>query len=373
VPSLTEVPPGELQEYRLLVAAHELLTRRGTPAEYWQLFILLRTDRLLLHNEVRYLLKREANETRGTPTALLRERLREIELQFSSRANEIRRATKEGMDGEFLPGLTGELAIGLYLAEEMHRTPQGPPGEGRLPLPAEIVSGLRKAQRVVHGRLSLLCLADPRGAGTAKDRGALRRIPAGPDGPFAGSTRPLPGSLPAGAIKAPLPSSARASEPLPDVEPEVLEDLRRIERLRSLFRRIHHDAIDPWEGLALIALDPPRFRPLVDHVTGGKPLDAVPPAEVRELFDRLDRLGDTHLPFVQALRSYLRTLPLDEEGDLFEVALAFLVASPRGCETAHSWLAEPVRLASEATLRMDLLLRKARAYDAALRQARPHA
>ncbi|HLY11029.1 MAG TPA: hypothetical protein VKW04_17135 [Planctomycetota bacterium] len=188
---------------------------------------------------------------------------------------------------------------------------------------------------------------------------------------------PRPDSRPASdtaARQAPPPVVVAQPSPvsliLPrGVNPEVLEDVRRVDQCRRIFEETHQE-IEVWEVFCLVMLDGEGTRTLLEQTLGSKEkanttafMDGA-----MALFDRLVKLRAQHGKFVRELRGYLGQLPVGSFGkETMEMALGFIVASGRGRDRAQLWLAEPNRYKQEAAGRLEDVISRTMNYQTALR------
>lgn len=153
------------------------------------------------------------------------------------------------------------------------------------------------------------------------------------------------------------------------VNPEVLEDVRRVDHCRKIFEETHQE-IEVWEVFCLVMLDGEGAKTLLEQT-----LQAKEKANARgfmdgamALFDRLVKLRAQHGKFVRELRGYLGQLPVGSFGkETMEMALGFIVASGRGRDRAQLWLQEPNRYKQEAAGRLEDVISRTMNYQTALR------
>src|SRR6185436_17157745 len=183
------------------------------------------------------------------------------------------------------------------------------------------------------------------------------------DVPTVESIRPLP---PPVAVAPPSPVSLILPR---GVNPEVLEDVRRVDHCRKIFEETHQE-IEVWEVFCLVMLDGEGTRTLLEQTLASKEK-----ADARgfmdgamALFDRLVKLRAAHGKFVRELRGYLAQLPVGSFGkETMEMALGFIVASGRGRDRAQLWLQEPNRYKQEAAGRLEDVISRTMNYQTALR------
>ena len=177
------------------------------------------------------------------------------------------------------------------------------------------------------------------------------------------SVRPAP---PPVAVAPPSPVSLILPR---GVNPEVLEDVRRVDHCRKIFEETHQE-IEVWEVFCLVMLDGEGTRTLLEQTLAHKEkanqrgfMDGA-----LALFDRLVKLRAQHGKFVRELRGYLAQLPVGSFGkETMEMALGFIVASGRGRDRAQLWLQEPGRYKQEAAGRLEDVISRTMNYQTALR------
>lgn len=153
------------------------------------------------------------------------------------------------------------------------------------------------------------------------------------------------------------------------VNPEVLDDVRRVDHCRKIFEETHQE-IEVWEVFCLVMLDGEGTRVLLEQTLAHKEK-----ANARgfmdgalALFDRLVKLRAQHGKFVRELRGFLAQLPVGSFGkETMEMALGFIVASGRGRDRAQLWLQEPNRYKQEAAGRLEDVISRTMNYQTALR------
>ena len=210
----------------------------------------------------------------------------------------------------------------------------------------------------------------PSGPPEAAPKEAPAPKPAAPEA----KPEPRPAAAEAPVRQAPPPVAVVQPSPvsliLPrGVNPEVLEDVRRVDQCRKIFEETHQD-IEVWEVFCLVMLDGEGTRGLLEQTLGSKEkanatgfMDGA-----MALFDRLLKLRAQHGKFVRELRSYLAQLPVGSFGkETMEMALGFIVASGRGRDRAQLWLAEPNRYKQEAAGRLEDVISRTMNYQTALR------
>lgn len=193
-------------------------------------------------------------------------------------------------------------------------------------------------------------------------------VPAPPPPPVAAAPAPAPAPASPPSVHVASPSPVSLILPR-GVNPEILEDVRRVEQCQKIFEETHQ-AIEVWEVFCLVMLDPEGTRTLMEQTlrkkeqkdSGGFMEGAL------QLFDRLVKIRAQHGKFVRDLRGYLSGLQVGTFGkETTEMALGFIVASGRGRDRALLWLAEPGRYRSEACGRLEDVVSRTMNYQTALR------
>lgn len=169
-------------------------------------------------------------------------------------------------------------------------------------------------------------------------------------------------------LKRPATEIRKAPSPAalpPDVNADLLEDLRFAERLRHAFGPAS-PGIELWEAMTL-ALD--------DRGAAGLAADRLKErrADDGSLIRVLERILDVrsrNSRLATKLRNYLNHLPIGRYNrELMDLAFGFLLASPEGRSRAEQWLEDPQRFLREAAIRVEGVIGKAQKYQAALRAA----
>jgi hypothetical protein len=155
------------------------------------------------------------------------------------------------------------------------------------------------------------------------------------------------------------------------VNPEILQEVRRVEQCRKIFEESHQE-IEVWEVFCMVMLDGEATRESMESLLklkeSGDRQGFVDGA--MKLFDRLLKVRAQHGKFVRDLRAYLATLPVGTFGkDTTEMALGFIVASARGRDRAQTWLNEPARYRPEAAGRLEDVISRTMNYQTALRMS----
>jgi hypothetical protein len=223
---------------------------------------------------------------------------------------------------------------------------------------------------------------------------AAAPLPAPPPAPVPAAA---PAPVPAPAAPAPAPSRVEAPvspPPAPEpaaapasssetvsiilprgVNPEILNDVRRVDQCRQIFAETHQE-IEVWEVFCLVMLDAEATRNAVErllHLKRQGQQQAFADGAL-ELFEKLLKIRAQLGKFVRELRAYLATLPVGSFGrETMEMALGFIVASGRGRERAQLWLSEPARYRAEAAGRLEDIISRTMNYQTALRMLYPEA
>ncbi len=175
--------------------------------------------------------------------------------------------------------------------------------------------------------------------------------------------RPAP---PAVAVAPPSPVSLILPR---GVNPDVLEDVRRVDSCRKIFEETHQE-IEVWEVFCLVMLDGEGTKGLLEQTLQHKEKANAQNFTdgALALFDRLVKIRAAHGKFVRDLRGYLGQLPVGSFGkETMEMALGFIVASGRGRDRAQLWLQEPNRYKQEAAGRLEDVISRTMNYQTALR------
>jgi hypothetical protein len=151
----------------------------------------------------------------------------------------------------------------------------------------------------------------------------------------------------------------------PDVNADLLEDLRQAERLRLAFGPAS-PGIELWEAMSLALEDRASAQLATERLRLKKEDDGL---LVRTL-ERILEFRTRHSRLAIKLRNYLNHLPIGRYNrDLMELAFGFLLASSEGRGRAEQWLEDPTRFLREAAIRVEGVIGKAQKYQAALRAA----
>jgi hypothetical protein len=376
------------------------------PAQLWEVVQLLRTDRAMLRGEIyRFDGLREAYRAVGIAATILK-KLETIRERTGPMIQGLRAFLKT------VPGAPTEAEHLEFLIAFITLSPKGrdavtkwvadPAGQiqdatGKVRAIAGIVDGYRKALREFKpvppppssplDKENRPQLTERFQKVASPIQGPL--IPSGP--PVFSSPAPVAAAPPAAV---PAPAVERKAEPPPKpvepppvhktetqntsvvtlilprgVNPEILEEVRRVDQCRRIFEETHQE-IEVWEVFCLVMLDGESTREamanLLRQKESGERQAFIDGALA--LFDRLLKIRAQHGKFVRDLRAYLGTLPVGTFGkETMEMALGFIVASPRGRDRAQTWLNEPSRYKPEAAGRLEDVISRTMNYQTALR------
>ncbi len=133
-----------------------------------------------------------------------------------------------------------------------------------------------------------------------------------------------------------LPKSPQTSAPRrPSTDQAALTELRNAAATYDFLRK-KGDPAEFWEMLRLARCR----RVIIAPPEGDAPAPA--PEVEASITHELESIRRQHSPMVRDLRKYLSIVPgLPEPSDRLELALAFLLASPREHQAVVKWLAEP--------------------------------
>ena len=235
---------------------------------------------------------------------------------------------------------------------------------------------------------SLIPSAPPAAAAEATPRALFQVEPVTPPAlPKAAPPAAAPAAAPAKVETAAPPELPKVDAPLPaappmspasvvlprGVNPEILEDIRRVDQCRRIFEETGQ-SIEVWEVFCLVMLDSENTRKSMDELTALKKAGAQEKFTEGTLllFERLLNVRAQYAKFVRDLRGFIGALPIGHFGkDTTEMALGFIVASGRGRERAQTWLTEPGRYKAEACGRLEDIVSRTMNYQTALRMVQP--
>lgn len=405
------VDPDIFEDLHTSLAGASLCHVLKRPTDLWEIIQLLRTDRAMLRGEIyRFDGLREAYRAAGIATTIVK-KLDGIRERTGPMIQGLRKflATVPGAptDAEHMEFVIAFITLSPKGRDAVAKWVGDPAGNvadatGKLRAINGIVDGYRKALRVFKpvppppssplDKENRPQLTERFQAVATPVEGPL--IPSGPPDFSSTSTTVIPLQkieLP----KMPAPPTAKAPEPAPPpkapdpvksetqsasvvtlilprgVNPEILEEVRRVEQCRKIFEETHQE-IEVWEVFCMVMLDSDATRQSMEQLLklkeSGDRQSFVDGA--MKLFDRLLKVRAQHGKFVKDLRSYLATLPVGTFGkETMEMALGFIVASARGRDRAQTWLNEPARYRPEAAGRLEDVISRTMNYQTALRMS----
>ena len=159
----------------------------------------------------------------------------------------------------------------------------------------------------------------------------------------------------------------------PGVDPDILEDVRRVEQCRAIFEETHQQ-IEVWEVFLLVMLDRDATKAKVEKILILKKNGEKQPftESALQLFDDLLKMRAQYGRLVRPLRDFLSTLQVGTFGkDVTEMAMGFIMASSRGRERATQWMENPKFYKQEASGRYEDLISRTMKYQTALRMTSP--
>ncbi len=413
MPELPEgVDPDIFEDLHTSLAGLTLCHVLDRPAELWELVQLLRMERAMVRGEIyRYDGLGEGYRAGGIARTIvqkleaIRDRTGPLIQGFRKFLEALPGVPKDPETREFIVAFItlsgkGRDAVARWVADPAGSVEDA---AGKIRVIAGIVDGYRKALR------EWMPVPPPPSSPLDKEnrpqmtprfqRAAFPAtgplIPAGkPAAPAAPAPAPAPPrpEAPDPAPARPEPVAAKPPPPPPEetpppadgappatlilprgVNPDILEDIRRVDQCRMVFRETHQE-IEVWEVFCLVMLDSEATQASLEQLL-----------KLREngdrqaftdgalaLFERLLKLRAEHGKFVRELRGYLGTLAVGTFGkETMEMALGFIVASGRGRERAQMWLQEPNRYRSEAAGRLEDVISRTMNYQTALRMVGP--
>jgi hypothetical protein len=404
---MSELPEGTdpeiFEDLHTSLAGMSLCYVIHRPAELWEILQLVKADRAMVRGEIyRYDGLREAYRAAGIARTII-QKLDHIKERNGPTLKSLRQFLTQvpgvPTDAETLEFLIafitmspkGRDAVSKWIAD-----PAGQKGEASSKISA-ISNIVQTYQRVLREYKPAppppSSPLDKESRPQLQPRFQLREPalagPLIPSGPPEAAPKETPAPKPAAPEAKPDPRPAAAEAPVRQapppvavvqpspvslilprgVNPEVLEDVRRVDQCRKIFEETHQD-IEVWEVFCLVMLDGDGTRVLLEQTLGAKEkanatgfMDGA-----MALFDRLLKLRAQHGKFVRELRGYLAQLPVGSFGkETMEMALGFIVASGRGRDRAQLWLAEPNRYKQEAAGRLEDVISRTMNYQTALR------
>jgi hypothetical protein len=151
----------------------------------------------------------------------------------------------------------------------------------------------------------------------------------------------------------------------PDVNADLVEDLRFAERLRHSFGPAS-PGIELWEAMTLALEDRAAAGLAAEQLRARREDDG----SLIRILERILDVRTRHSRIATKLRNYMNHLPIGKYNrELMDLAFGFLLASPEGRSRAEQWLEDPQRFLREAAIRVEGVIGKAQKYQAALRAA----
>jgi hypothetical protein len=341
--AILNIDPLVVEDLRLVERVAVRFGGGALRPEFWEVFTLLKANRDAFVAEAARL---EAAKKAGAETKVaseLLEKLREIRKDHYPLARELRIFLEKKVSPP-LEGVRLELAIVLLMASSRGResalrwvsdpATQGPEAILRIRVMTGLIEGYRKA--------------------------LLEQHVAAPPPP---ADDPLP---------APAPAAAKPEEAPLRIHPQFLGDLRAARRFVELLSG-GKTPVQLWEAVGYILVDragavqalPELQRLKRDGQPGEFAGEAMRVkgriAEVRARFDR----------FVADLRAFFEKTFGSWQGEIEELVLAFIAASPRGRHRARQWLDDPVLCKDEASRFVAELRARAGEYREALKAPEP--
>jgi hypothetical protein len=383
------------------------------PTELWEMVQLVRTERAMVRGEIyRYDGLRDAYRAAGIARTIV-QKLEGIRDRSGASITGLRKFLEkvEGTpkDSESLELTIAFITISQKGREAVARWIADPAGQvtdagGKIRAISGIVEGYRKALREWKP-------APPPPSSPLDKESRPQLQPrfqpvepplSGPLLPAATASAPVAAApvLPAPrAVPSPVPAPAAPPSPAPKpahpenkaslrpsesaspvtlilprgVNPDILEDVRRVDQCRKIFEETHQE-IEVWEVFCLVMLEAEATRTMLEKLLEQKQsghqqafLDGA-----LQLFDRLLKVRAQHGKFVRDLRTFLGALPIGTFGkETMEMALGFIIASPRGRDRAQLWLTDGHRYKQEAAGRLEDVISRTMNYQTALRMVVP--
>jgi hypothetical protein len=159
------------------------------------------------------------------------------------------------------------------------------------------------------------------------------------------------------AVKPPTEIQLPAGVELPaGVDADVLQDIRRIERLKEQFAAAGLGA-QMWEIFCLVTMDRKETRAAMER---GAP--------ITELHGRLATWRERYGALLDGLRALIPRMPIGSFGaETMEMALGFIAVSEAGRYHVKKWLEDPDRNLKRAADRIEGVVGKWMKYQTALR------
>ncbi len=395
------VDPEIFEDFSISIAGLSLCKALQRPTELWEMVQLIRSERAMVRGEIyRWDGLRDAYRAAGIARTIV-QKLDQIRDRSGESIQSLRTFLEKVEDSprerEPMELTIAFIMISQKGREAVARWVADPPGQladaaGKIKAISGIVEGYRRALREFK--------PVPPPPSSPLDKSERPQLqprfqqltqplegPLFPAGPESQPAEAAPVARPPAAVEPPKPAPVehkpvvRPSESISPVtlilprgvNPEILEDVRRVDQCRRIFEATNQ-SIDVWEVFYLVMLDQESTRSSLEKLDvlkkNGEQQMFVDGA--MELFDRLLKVRAQHGKFVRDLRAYLAALPIGTFGkETMEMALGFIVASPRGRDRAQLWITEPNRYRQEAAGRLEDVISRTMNYQTALRMVVP--
>ena len=355
-----ELDPTIFDDLRHAGAALPPLEAAGVPLKFWEAYCLATGHRSLFRREVRRL----AGPGNGDFSPEFFEQIRLLRSEvgpliprlrklFPTRPFSFEDSEREEMILGFVASSpAARHAAGRWVAEpERHRREAA----DKLRRVGEIAEGYRKAIRAEPVAKPEIPAAPLTTADEVRAPEASKPVPPSSEIPV--RTVPEP-SVPSTPTPEPTESPRVREEPAPPVpfqgpgaagrlapavDLEKLLDLRRVDRLRGIYR-VTAQKIEVWEVLCLLAEEGHDARREMERVA--RMDEAGDSHEFQEgaatLFDKVLRVRAGMDSTVRRARGFLESLKLPvHEPETLEIALGLLVSASKGRARVQLWLAQP--------------------------------
>jgi hypothetical protein len=401
------IDPEVLEDLKRADQCRALFAEIGSPLDFWEALSLVKLQRELVHEEVRRVRDLRAG---GVPAGVARavlDKLKSVRARYGLLVKDIREfmarlleGPQEGDELEFTVALIVVSDKGRESAARWIADPDGQM-EGAAAKIKSLTAMVRGYRTAMAGQRPSKVVSEKferaEFAAEAVPSAPAAAAPASaPPSPVPPSAAPATGPASVGAAvrepeAAPVPAPASPPEPpqaapvarapevkpkppekveLPrGVDPDVLEDVKRVEQCREIFKATHQQ-IEVWEVFCLVMLDRDATRQAVDELLRLKESgDKMTFNEgALTLFEILLGTRAQHGKFVRKLRDYLGSLPVGNFGkEIMEMALGFIVVSERGRTRAEMWMEQPEAYKMEACGRLEALISTVMNYQTALR------
>ncbi len=392
------VDPEVFEDLKCVAQVSTFLEAVGEPIEFWEGLCLVNAQRQLVRRQISQLTMM-GDKSRVQLAKPIVDKIRFVREQFGPTVRDLRlflnRMTGLPIEGdrrEMIIGFIVASAKGQESAKEWLKDPDKHLGKAaaKLAVIGGIADNYREALRPWSPPPPRHTLPEP-----APPAQAAAAPPASTEAP-AQAPLPQPGveeavfeeietaapeaeqppEPPPEAPPAPAKSKTEAQPPPPThvelphgVDPDILEDVRRVEQCRKIFEETHQQ-IEVWEVFLLVMLDRDatknKIEKLLDLKKNGKTQEFTEGA--LHLFESLLKMRAQYGRFVRPLREFLSTLQVGTFGkDTTEMALGFIVASTRGRERASQWMESPKSYRQEAAGRYEDIISRTMKYQTALR------